>query len=127
PEGPQTGHLPEDSPQAGWDPQDRGAPTGRQSCWVTPCLHKLWAPLSPSLCSQEPRTGKGGPSPTSLCSWVWTRGAPCCLWGAGGQSWVLQREMRKPPVGIFKENTLEQQFLDPCTRWPHSAPQPPCK
>ena len=79
PEGLQTGHLPEDTPPAGWNPQDQGAPTGRQSCQVTPCLHDLWAPLSLSLCSQEPRTGKGGPSLTSLCSWWWTRDARCCL------------------------------------------------
>ena len=25
------------------------------------------------------------------------------------------------PRGIFKENTLEQQLLDACTQWPHSA------
>ena len=24
-------------------------------------------------------------------------------------------------MGIFKENTLEQQLLDSCTRWPHSG------
>ncbi|CAM9161539.1 unnamed protein product [Rangifer tarandus platyrhynchus] len=98
-----------------------------QSCQVTPYLQELWAPVSPSLCSQEPRTGEGGAAPTSLCSWWWTRGAPCCLWGVGGQSWVLQREMRKPPRGIFKENMLEQQFLDSYTQWPHSAPSLPAK
>ena len=96
-----------------------------QSCQVTPCLQELWAPVSPSLCSQEPRTGEGGAAPTSLCSWCWTRGAPCCLWGVGGQSWVLQREMRKPPRGIFKENMLEQQLLDSYTQWPHSDPNIP--
>ena len=47
---------------------------------------------------------------------------PTALMGFGGQSWHLQREMGKPPVGIFKEDTLEQQLLDSCTRWPHSAP-----
>ena len=96
-----------------------------QSCQVTPCLQGLWVPVSPSLCSQEPRTGEGGAAPTSLCSWWWTRGAPCCLWGVGGQSWVLQREMRKPPWGIFKENMLEQQLPYSYTQWHHSAPNHP--
>ena len=47
---------------------------------------------------------------------------PDAFRGLGGQSWVLQREMRNPPVEIFKENMLEQQFLDSYTQWPHSVP-----
>ncbi|XP_010830428.1 PREDICTED: uncharacterized protein LOC104982699 [Bison bison bison] len=90
-QGSRTGGTPDlGTPQSGWDPSDQGAPTWMRSCQVTPCLHELWAPESPSLCSQELRTGRG----------------------FGGQSWVLQREIKKPPVGIFKENTLEQQLLD---------------
>ena len=50
---------------------------------------------------------------------------PDAFRGLGGQSWVLQKEMRNPPVRIFKENMLEQQLLDSCTWWPHSAPSLP--
>ena len=75
------GTLDSGTPQAGWDPQEQGSPTGMWRCQVTPCLQKLWEPVSPSLCSQELRTGEGGATPTSLCSWWWTRGAPCCLYG----------------------------------------------
>ena len=32
-----------------------------QSCQVMPCLHDLWAPVSPSLCSQSPGLGRAGP------------------------------------------------------------------
>ena len=37
-----------------------------QSCQVMPCLHDLWAPVSPSLCSQSPELGRAGlPQPLS--------------------------------------------------------------
>ena len=41
---------------------------------------------------------------------------PDAFRGLGGQSWVLQKEMRTPPVRIFKENMLEQQLLDSYTQ-----------
>ena len=83
---------------------------------VTPCLHDLWACVSPSFCSQKPRTGKGGAAPTSYHSWWWTRDAPMPLGGCEGRAGSWQREMRKPhppPVGICKENTLKQHLMDP--------------
>ena len=51
--------------------------------------------------------------------------APAAFGGVGGQSWVRQREMRKPPWGIFKENMLEQQLPYSYTQWHHSAPNHP--
>ena len=100
------------TPQSGWDPSDQGAPTGMRSCKVTPCLHELCAPVSPSFCSQELRTGRVGP-PQPLSEAGDGLEMPLAAFrGFGGQSWVLQREMKKPTVGIFKENTLEQQLLD---------------
>ena len=69
--------------QAGWDPQGQGAPTGMQSCKVTPCLHELLAPVSPPLYSQKPRTREGGSIPTSHYNCFWTRDASWCLYGVG--------------------------------------------
>ena len=109
------------TPQVGWDPQDRGAPTGIQSCQVTPCLHELWVPMSPSLCSQEPRTGEGRAAPTFLCSWWWTRGAPCFLWVVGGQSWVPQKEMKKPPGGSSKRTRWNSSSWTPAHGGPTVA------
>ena len=112
-------------PQSGWDPQDQGAPTGMWSCRMTHActsfgrlclLHSV--PRSQGLGRAEP------PQPLSAAG-DGLGVCPAAFWGFGGQSWVLQREMKMTPVGIFKENTLEQQLLDSCTQWPHSAPSLP--
>ena len=82
----------------------------------------------PSLFHSVPRSpglGRVGP-PQPLSAAGDELGVPPSAFGGfEGQSWVLQRKTRKPPVGIFKENTLEQQLLDSCTQWPHSAPSLP--
>ena len=52
---------------------------------------------------------------------------PDAFRGLGGQSWILQREMRDPAVGIFKENMLEQRLLDSGTEWPPSAAWKSCQ
>ena len=75
------------------------------SCQVTPAytssghlclLHSV--PRSPGLGSVGP------PQPLSAAGDE-LGVPPAAFGGLGGQSWVLQREMRKPPVGIFKENS----------------------
>ena len=127
PEGPQTGYLTEETPQAGWDPLDQGAPTGIWSCQVTPaCMSSGHLCLLHSV-PRSPGLGSAGPPQPLSAAGDELGVPPAALGRLGGQSWVLQREMRKPPVGIFKENTLEQRLLDSGTQWPHSAPQPPCK
>ena len=96
-------------------------------CQVTPActtyrhlglLHSV--PRSPGL-------GRVGPPQPLSAAGDELGVPPSAFGGLEGQSWVLQREMRKPPVGIFKENMLEQQLLDSGTWWPHTAPQSPCK
>ena len=93
-----------------------------QSCQVTPaCMN------SGRLCllHSVPRSlGLGREGLPQLLSAAGDRleMPPAAFRGLGGQSWVL---MRKPPGRIFKENMLEQQLLDSCTRWPHSAPSLP--
>ena len=91
---------------------------------MTPCLHELWAPVSPSHCFQSPGLGRAG-LPQPLTAAADELGVPSAAFrGVGRQSWALQREMRKPPVVIFKENTLEQQLLDSCTQLAPQYPQP---
>ena len=71
---------------------------------------------------RSPGLGRAGPPQPLSAAGDELGVPPAAFTGFGGQSWHLQRELRKPPVGIFKENTLEQQLLDSCTRWAHSAP-----
>ena len=93
-----------------------------QSCQVTPaCMN------SGRLCllHSVPRSlGLGREGLPQLLSAAGDRleMPPAAFRGLRGQSWVL---MRKPPGRIFKENMLEQQLLDSCTWWPHSAPSLP--
>ena len=98
-----------------------------QSCQVTPCLQELWAPVSPSLCSQEPRTGEGGAAPTSLCSWWWTRGAPCCLWGCWRPELGPAEGDEEAPMGDLQREhagTAAPVLLHTVAP---QCPQPPCK
>ena len=40
----------------------------------------------------------------------------------GGQSWVLQREMKKTPVGSSKRTRWNSSSWTPAHSWPHSTP-----
>lgn len=94
-----------------------------QSCQVTPCLHDLWAPVSPSLCSQSPELGRAGPPQPVSAATAGLGMPPAAFKGLGRP--VLdssEGDEESPQGGIFKENTLEQHLLDSCIRWPHSAP-----
>ena len=99
-----------------------------QSCKVTAYLNELWAPVSPSLCSQSPELGRAGPPQPVSAATAGLGMPPAAFKGLGRP--VLdssEGDEETPQGGIFKENTLEQHLLDSCIRWPHSAPQPPCK
>ena len=84
-------------------------------------------PVSPSLCSQEPRTGEGGAAPTSLCSWWWTRGAPCCLWGGWRPELGPAEGDEEAPMGDLQREhagTAAPVLLHTVAP---QCPQPPCK
>ena len=93
-----------------------------RSCQVTPaCTTSRQLGLLHSV-PRSPGLGRVGPPQPLSAAGDELGVPPSAFGGLEGQSWVLQSEMRKPSVGIFKENPLEQQLLDSCTQWPHSAP-----
>lgn len=82
--------------------------------------------MSPSLCSQEPRTGEGGAAPTSLCTGGGLGVPPAAFGGLEGRAGSCRGRRGSPHGGSSKRTRWNSSSWTPAHSGP-TVPQPPCK